>query len=431
MFGMTARNDVILACLLLGFWSATVAVRFWDVWAIDLAAVYFAGFFVWNGAPELMFGAASDGFAVGVPQAWVDEIERQGFAGNRSAHFVYPPIWAYIMAPFAGLSDVGPFLNVTRAILTVLFSASVVLAWRIMGRAMPLMIFAVIAILFAETMVPLLFAFELGQPQLLVIFLCLASYDRYLSGHHTSAGVLLGLAAAIKVTPVLLCLAFLADRNWRAAAICVGTAAFMAVLSFAFAGIDLHRMLLFRSGEIDSLVPITGLNLTFETMVHDFFVQLKRCMDCELPLHGVNTPSVTLASKLLLPLGLIAMLFGTRQLRFEDRTRLRLLLGYLIIAFFGPIAWIHYYILPILLFPGLVRYFEPRTVLLAALPFWAGFSHIWIGHLVGRASETLSFGSYLPQHAALLSLGVLLALAIAAIWKLSKDHPLPASAEPA
>jgi uncharacterized membrane protein len=69
-------------------------------------------------------------------------------------------------------------------------------------------LFAGFAVLFVETTIPAAAALSLGQPQLLVIFLILLGFERYIAGRDTTAGVLLGLAAAIKVTPIILAVFF-------------------------------------------------------------------------------------------------------------------------------------------------------------------------------------------------------------------------------
>ena len=158
------------------------------------------------------------------------------------------------------------------------------------------------------------------------------------------------------------------------------------------------------------LVPLVGLNLTFETVMSDFVVGFTRCMYCANRLQGMNVEWVAHLSSALMPIAVLGTLWFTRNMAFEDRTKLRLMLVPLLAMFFSPLAWMHYYVLPVLLFPGLVALYPWRAVVVAGLPFWAGFGSILMETRLDSAIANGNWLAFYPQHTALLSLAALAAL---------------------
>ena len=70
---------------------------------------------------------------------------------------------------------------------------------------------------------PTKFTLVMGQVNLLVLFLISASFFFYLKKKETPSGLLLGLAAALKISPILLTIFFLARRKFRIVAIALIT----------------------------------------------------------------------------------------------------------------------------------------------------------------------------------------------------------------
>ena len=136
----------------------------------------------------------------------------------------------------------------------------------------------------------------------------------------------------------------------------------------------MHLAFLEQLRLIDGLVPMSGHNLTFETVMHDFFLPL-RLIPLEGPLLiGVDTPWVGVVSKVLLVVSVVAVLWATRAEEFGTRVRQRLFLLYIAAIFFGPLAWIHYYVLPLLLLPGLALVARSPVFPALAILVVAGFS---------------------------------------------------------
>ena len=128
----------------------------------------------------------------------------------------------------------------------------------------------------------------------------------------------------------------------------------------------------------------------------------------------MDTPWISLASRLLLAASLVAVLWTTASLPGGDRLRVRLVLVTTATLFFGPLAWMHYYTLPLLLFLGFAFGLGLRWAVLSAVPVWIGFSNAWMGSLL-KSATAFPFETMYPQHTALLSLSSIVTVAVLAV----------------
>ena len=425
--GLLERHDFAVATALVSVWCAATIAGYWGQWSVDMSAIYMAGRFAWLGEHSWVYGAPPDFFSKLVPARWTAELEHFALQEEFSVPFVYPPIWAFLVAPFAGQTDPITFFDATRIVTTAAFGASILVAWRLMRpRGVSATVFAAVSIVVAALTVPYLFSVSLNQPQFLVVFLILLAFERYAAGRPLLAGILLGVVAAMKISPVLLCLIFAADRQWRAVLACLGTAGLLALLSLLVAGWDLHMTFLERVAQVEGLVPLIGFNMTFETMMYDFFVPMQDYPHTLSTVLGQDTPWVSALSKGLM----IAAIWGafrvTGGLDAFARLRIRLILVYLAIVWFGPLAWMHYYTLPLLLAPGLVGLWSWRRVALITAAMFVGFSK---GAMLGMMDYTMDvLGDYevfYAQHTALLPL--LVFAVMLAVWS-AREGAKPASA---
>ncbi len=399
------RHDIAIAVTLVAVWTAAQIVNLWGSWSVDMSAIYMAGHFAWLGEDAWIYGAPPDFFSKLVPERWTEVLIGFGLKEEFAVPFVYPPIWAFLVAPMAGTMDPITFFDITRVVTTGAFGASILVAWRLMRPAgISATAFCVVSIVIASLTVPYLFSVSLNQPQFLVVLLILLAFERYQAGKPLLAGILLGVVAAMKISPVLLCLIFVADRQWRAVAACGLTAAGIAALSLAVAGWDLHMTFLERATQIEGLVPLIGFNMTFETMMYDFFVPMEHYENTASRVLGQDTPWVSALSKMLL----IAAIWGTfrvtRGVEETARLKVRLILLYLAVVWFGPLAWMHYYTLPLLLAPGLIGIWTVRQVALITGAMTLGFMK---PVMLGVMDWTLDAGDYqifYAQHTALFPL---------------------------
>ncbi|MFD3508787.1 glycosyltransferase family 87 protein [Nocardia sp. NPDC058666] len=147
--------------------------------------------------------------------------------------FIYPPFAAIALAPFALL----PWA--TAKILYVVVSVAA-LAWTLYlvarryhpDRKQAALLVTACAVPAAMLLEPVRATIDFGQVNLLLMVLvatdCLLPKTRY------PRGMLIGLAAAIKLTPAAFVLYFLVRKDYKAAATAAATGAIATVASFAF-----------------------------------------------------------------------------------------------------------------------------------------------------------------------------------------------------
>jgi hypothetical protein len=142
------------------------------------------------------------------------------------APFLYPPIYLLAVAPFA-LLPFGWFYGIFQAVTAGL--AALALAWRKGPLGAP----GVIALLISPASVINLVS---GQNALLTLALIVGGF-RLLASHPLVAGALFGALAYKPQLLLLVPIALIAARAWRAFAAALASAALLALLSAALFGI--------------------------------------------------------------------------------------------------------------------------------------------------------------------------------------------------
>lgn len=155
---------------------------------------------------------------------------------NSTYGFTYPPFAAVCMAPMA-LVGWYPAIAINAAMTVVAASFTLYLLVDPIARRAGWSrwyAFALAACLFAM-LAPVRDTVSFGQINLLLVALVYA--DLWLLEHrwHRLAGVGIGLAAAIKLTPAIFIVYLLVTKRWRAAGIATGTAAGATLLAAAVA----------------------------------------------------------------------------------------------------------------------------------------------------------------------------------------------------
>lgn len=139
--------------------------------------------------------------------------------------FTYPPFAAVVMVPFALL----PW-GVAAAVWSVVSFVSLVFVWRLAagkGLASPVLLAVVAGSLLLE---PVRETFGFGQVNLMLCALIL--YD-VLDTKHSRRGIWIGLAAGVKLTPLVFFGLLLITRQWKALA--YASAAFASTVLVGFA----------------------------------------------------------------------------------------------------------------------------------------------------------------------------------------------------
>ncbi|GAB4389837.1 glycosyltransferase family 87 protein [Albidovulum sp.] len=391
------------AILLLAAWAVQRIAAMWNGLPPDLSAIHVAGWLLRTGRADLIY-AMPPGFFGGQPPAWDSFAAAIGGPDFFAFPFVYPPLWAALAAPFTAVIGPAGFGNAVALVQVPLLAASVVLAARLCRPlAVPLIVWAAVAILAFETCAQPMLALLHNQPTLTTTFLVLFALDRLNRGAEVAAGLALALAAAIKLTPALFVLVLVIGGHRRGLAAFALAGAALAGLSLALAGPGLHWAFLEALGEIkrSTLVSIVNLSLKSAAGALAVLTGARPAIDPDtvnivLPdLPGWIGPALTLA-------GVLVTAALWRALRQRPAAEARLLLAFglgLVVPLFGPLGWLHYYLLPLLLLPAL----------LARLPRAAA---IGLGAAIAATSPTL-LGSLRPMIPAFTPL---MTLAGVAVW---------------
>jgi alpha-1,2-mannosyltransferase len=145
--------------------------------------------------------------------------------------FTYPPLAAALFVPLHLLPMPLADLAMCVASAAGLTATMLVVSQRLLGFNRRARTIGLVAVLAA-------FAFEpvrstIGFGQINLILMGLVTLDCLLPRTRWPRGVLIGLAAAIKLTPAVFVVYFLVRRQYREAAVAVGTFAVLALVGFA------------------------------------------------------------------------------------------------------------------------------------------------------------------------------------------------------
>jgi hypothetical protein len=350
--------DRALSVVLLALWTVDAVRSHWDEWAPDLSAVYIAGW-LWRTGEAALLYAAPDGFFGGMAASWQPAVEAIGIPPDVSVYpFVYPPLWAVLVAPLTGSLDLQGFSNLVALIQTPMLAASVLLAARLLKPAsMPLMVWTLAGLGVLVFSLQAQVALWHHQPTITVSFLILLSFVCLDARRPVAAGAALALAAAIKLTPAALALVFLIDRQYRALLAFALIGGALGLLSLLLAGIPPHAAFLESLGAIrgTALLSVVNTSLSPALLTFGSVLGLGAPFDPTSPMAILRQipgwlPTALTAAGALILLAFLAALRG-RPARI--RRAVGLLAVTITTALFGPLGWIHYYLMPLLLLPGL------------------------------------------------------------------------------
>lgn len=148
-------------------------------------------------------------------------------------YFVYPPFAALLFAPMALLNDtILSIVMITINMMLVIWTIGVISREaRGAGSVITRGAAAALGLGFTLLLVPLADTLWLGQINIVLMALVVADLVAVHRGRRW-AGVLIGIAAGIKLTPLLFVVLLLWSRRWRAALIALGTFAATVLIGF-------------------------------------------------------------------------------------------------------------------------------------------------------------------------------------------------------
>ena len=201
-------------------------------------------------------------------------------AGRERIPYVGTRLWAMVTNPPTAMLYFAPFtlfpLHVARLLFLaanqIALLAALGLMWRLLRPRLHWTVWLGAMLAVIVLLDPVLLAFRLGQVDLVILALLVGAALRLRRGDDVWGGVLIGIAAAFKFTPVLLALYLIWRGRWRALAGAIIAGVAVAAASLPLAGIDTWRFY-FQDRLPDLLAgsPLTN-NLSLPGMVLRVFM---------------------------------------------------------------------------------------------------------------------------------------------------------------
>jgi alpha-1,2-mannosyltransferase len=284
-------------------------------------------------------------------------------------HFTYPPFAALLFWPFAQLSvHVGQLVwSLLNLVMLVALTAISIHACRPQWSHQRTWAIAIIVLFPVLRLSPDLLTFDLGQINFLIALLVLLDLTCVikLRSHALPRGVLVGIAAALKLTPLIFIAWLLLTRQFRDGATALGTFLICSLGAFA---ITPHSWLRYWSSEIFSAKRPGNLLYMSDQNLHS---ALQRIISA--------APPPVLLGSLTLLFGVGGLAVATWAYRMSSP-----MLGILLCGATGliisPVSWSHHYVWIVPLLAWLVLAADqprgaPWWALGAAALFWA--APIW------------------------------------------------------
>jgi len=160
-----------------------------------------------------------DGVERGVNPQLVVANPATTFARTASAHgiptvmlYLYPPTIADLLVPLTVFSPAVAFIVWDMLNLAMLLAASVLLTQMLRIRSL---VWAGLVAVFLVCFRPTLSCFHFGQASILLLFLLMAGVSLHAHRRKNMAGLMFALAAAVKLTPLIVIVPIVAWRDWK------------------------------------------------------------------------------------------------------------------------------------------------------------------------------------------------------------------------
>ncbi|MGH1368268.1 MAG: glycosyltransferase family 87 protein [Maritimibacter sp.] len=297
------------------------------------------------------------------PKAYLEfGLAQDGARGDRITPYLYPPLWAALMAPVTKILSIGAFFKLWLIINLASSVFMIWLGWLWIGRGISPVIWVGLALALLTVTVIGQMGFAYGQPQVLVNCLIVGAFFAVSRAHNVGGGALLGLAAAIKLAPIALAVVLLMERRWVALGACLGVFGALAGLSVLVTGWPLHAALLDKLSEIDAHIMVARITTSLELVLAQIGGLIHGApIGVEGAAHMTPQPEwIGPVVRCVLVAGIIASWAWTRKAQDDLRIWLRLMAVYLVVLVCGPLAWVHALGLPLVLLPGMLRILPMR-----------------------------------------------------------------------
>ena len=295
--------------------------------------------------------------------------------------FDYPPFAAVVLRPLAFLSARWQELAWLWIALGALLGGAVITARALLPATWPR---ARVGVLVALTFPPATYNLWHGQMNTVIFLLLALALSDYLTGHRTRCGIILGVAAGIKIAPVVLLLVLIRRGWWRAALAGVATGAATVAVGVGALGWSVTHQY------ITSVLPVLNrdngwiYNQTWNGVVDRLFQHSVLTVDTPSPwLHA----AVVVLS--LLTIGTLLLAVGGRGLTRAERGA-EFACGLTVMLLVGSIAWYPVYVHLLIVIAAAVGLAHERGNLGRGLAGWSAAALVGVGVVGGGAIAALS-----------------------------------------
>lgn len=263
--------------------------------------------------------------------------------------YVQTPLWAWGLRPLCTALQWPAFLHVFVVLALCCIAGFVYLTARFWAPQLfsPLALAITLTLLaFSE---PFLFAMVLVQTHALLLFLTVAGLVLAERERPVAAGMLVALAAAVKVTPGVVLLYWLANRRWRAAASFAAWSAGLLVFTRFTLGTSLFHEFTMSMHRVANVLLVAENNQSLAAWYMGRFFPPDEVFD----VNAFALPSALrlIATALMLAFAALGGWLDWRSARrlpanspTSNRAHFGAAMTLVAMTLFAPIAWSHYFI---------------------------------------------------------------------------------------
>jgi len=366
------RRDFLISAILITSVLTIAISTFISSPSADLMAVYLAAEQFAAGNFDQIYSAPAATFDLSVPDTWRQLAEAQGLGDIQLFPFIYPPLWAAAFGSLTEMASPTAIFTASHVINPVLLLGTIFLAWRILRPSTSLALWLLLGILAIFPTIYGFIALHQSQPQIFVSFLIVLAIERSRYNRPVSAGMVMALAASIKLYPLLFVAIWVATGQRRSVKSFFAFGLLLGITSLALGGIDLHFNFLKQISTINDTILLTQLTLNFDALLGQFFLSEAFSPNAQAAPHltgstGVNAVkpmAFEMLSKALLLTSIVVIAWraskSTETAVFRQFWPALLIL----VSLFGPLSWAYHYITAVVFIPSLLLA-GPRR-----LPFW-------------------------------------------------------------
>jgi len=295
--------------------------------------------------------------------------------------FDYPPFAAVMLRPLAALPARWQELIWLWISLAALVGGAVITARALLPSSWPRVR---IAVFVALTFPPATYNLWHGQMNTVIFLLLAMAMSDYLSGHRARCGIILGVAAGIKLAPVILLLVLIRRGWWRAALAGVAAGASTVALGVAALGWPVTHQYL------TSVIPVLNrdngwiYNQTWNGVINRLGGHSVLTVDGPSALlHGVAT-ALSVATVAVLVIAV------SRRERSRAEHGAEFACGVVAMLLIGTVAWYPVYVHLLIAIAAAAGLAYQRGKLGHALGGWSAGALIGVGVVGGAAIAALS-----------------------------------------